>query len=285
MTERADSRLDLAFRMAALSARRHLHSTAFRAPSVAIAPLLLALALAGCASNPRNAPDPTITGAIAHPVSAADLVAAEAFWGERYAANQEDATTVLTYASILVRLDRVSQAIAVLQRGTINFPEDRAIMAAYGKALATAGAFSEALTIIRRAQTPDRPDWTLLAAEAAILDQTGDNGQARVLYQQAIDLAPGQASLWSNLGMSYVLTGELEIAEANLRRAVALPTADSRVRQNLALVLGLQGRFDEAEAIARQELTAAQAEANMAYLRAMLSSQDPWTQLRETGGV
>jgi Flp pilus assembly protein TadD len=144
---------------------------------------------------------------------------------------------------------------------------------------------SEALTIIRRAQQPDRPDWRLLSAEAAILDQLGDVALARTLYNQAIDLAPGEASLLSNLAMSFVLGGDLPHAEQLLRQAVALPTADSRVRQNLALVVGLQGRFEEAEAIARRELSPEQAEANIAYLRAMLASPDAWTQLAEGQGA
>ncbi len=101
---------------------------------------------------------------------------------------------------------------------------------------------------------------------------------------QAVELAPNEASLWSNLGMSYVLTGDLASAEQYLQHAVELPSADSRVRQNLALVLGLLGRFDEAEAIARRELSPAQADANMAYLRSMLGGQNPWEQLAATGG-
>ena len=54
------------------------------------------------------------------------------------------------------------------------------------------------------------------------------------------------------------------------------PSADSRVRQNLALVVGLQGRFPEAEQIARRELLPQQADANVAYLRGMLSQQNSW---------
>ena len=53
------------------------------------------------------------------------------------------------------------------------------------------------------------------------------------------------------------------------------------VRQNLALAIGLQGRFDEAQQIARQELSAEQAEANVAYLRGMLSQQNAWKQLAQ----
>jgi Flp pilus assembly protein TadD len=79
--------------------------------------------------------------------------------------------------------------------------------------------------------------------------------------------------------MSYLLTRDLRTAETYLRSAVAQPGADSRVRQNLALVVGLQGRFQEAENIARQELTAEQAEANVAYLKGMLSQDNSWKKL------
>ena len=63
------------------------------------------------------------------------------------------------------------------------------------------------------------------------------------------------------------------------RASSSWPAADSRVRQNLALVVGLQGRFPEAEQIARRELTQQQADANVAYLKAMLSQQNSWQKL------
>ncbi|WP_219340663.1 hypothetical protein, partial [Escherichia fergusonii] len=60
-------------------------------------------------------------------------------------------------------------------------------------------------------------------------------------------------------------------AEAVLRRAYNRGSADSRVRQNLGLVVGLQGRFAEAESIVKADLPAEEAEANVAYLKQMLS--------------
>jgi len=77
-----------------------------------------------------------------------------------------------------------------------------------------------------------------------------------------------------------VLEGDLKTAETYLRSAVAAPGSDSRVRQNLALVVGLQGRFKEAEQIAQQELSAAQAQANVSYLRSMLAQQNAWSQIK-----
>ena len=144
-----------------------------------------------------------------------------------------------------------------------------------------AGQFEPALDAIRRAQTPEYPDWKLASAEGAILDQMGDAKQARNLYRKALDLKPNEPSVLSNLGMSYVLEGDLKTAETYMRSASEQSNADSRVRQNLALVVGLQGRFDEAERIASQELSPEQAQANVAYLRSMLSQQNAWKQLKD----
>jgi Flp pilus assembly protein TadD len=71
--------------------------------------------------------------------------------------------------------------------------------------------------------------------------------------------------------MSFVLSKDLPQAEAALRRAYQRGSADARVRQNLGLVIGLQGRFAEAEAIVKADLPPDQAEANVAYLKQMLS--------------
>jgi Flp pilus assembly protein TadD len=133
---------------------------------------------------------------------------------------------------------------------------------------------------VRRAQTPDRPDWKLLSTEAAILDQLGNHDDARRLYRQALAIQPNDPGVLSNLGMSYVLTGELKDAETTLRQAVALPGADGRARQNLALVVGLEGRFTEAQRIASADLPPDQAAANVAYLKDMLAQQDNWQKLR-----
>ena len=96
-----------------------------------------------------------------------------------------------------------------------------------------------------------------------------------------LDLKPNDPTILSNLGMSYVLEGDLQTAETYMRSAAEQPGADSRVRQNLALVVGLQGRFEDAEKIARQELSPDQAQANVTYLRGMLAQQNAWNQLKD----
>jgi len=59
-----------------------------------------------------------------------------------------------------------------------------------------------------------------------------------------------------------------------LRRALGRGDADPRVRQNLALVVGLRGHLAEAETIIKADRPAAEAAANVAYLRQLLSHKE-----------
>ncbi len=246
--------------------------------------VLIAVAVSACSTTRKPlttgsiAPSPAVTRSL-DGMSATELAGAERTIGAAYEKNPKDRNTGLQYANVLRMTGRNDQALAVMQQVAINYPTDREVLAAYGKAQAAAGQFEQALQTIGRAQTPDRPDWRLMSAEGAILDQLGRSQEARDQYRKALDIQPNEPSVLSNLGMSYLLTKDLKTAETYLRSAAEQPGADSGVRQNLALAVGLQGRFAEAEAIARKELSPDQAEANVAYLRGMLSQQNSWQKL------
>jgi Flp pilus assembly protein TadD len=245
-----------------------------------VAVVALAL-LASCSSSNRGDTTGSIprTSKPLEQMTQPELASVTRSVGERYAKNPKDRDAGLQYATVLRMTGKSAQALAVMRQVAILFPADREVLAAYGKAQASAGELEQALGTISRAQTPDRPDWKLKSAEGAILDQLGRSEEARSAYRDALDIKPNEPSVLSNLGMSYLLARDLKTAETYMRSAIAQPGADSRVRQNLALVVGLQGRFQEAENIARQELTAEQAEANVAYLKGMLAQDDSWKKL------
>lgn len=248
---------------------------------------LVAASLTGCASTRKQHPDNMTTGSVPQfpgaleTMNAAELAGAEKTIGLAYDRNPKDKNTGLRYANVLRMNGKNAQALAVMQQVAIAHPTDRDVLAAYGKAQAAAGQLEQALATINRAQTPDRPDWRLYSAEGAVLDQLGRSEEARQKYRLALDAQPNEPSVISNLGMSYVLSGDLRTAETYMRSASQQAAADSRVRQNLALVVGLQGRFAEAEEIARRELSQQQADANIKYLRSMLSQQNSWAKLAD----
>lgn len=194
--------------------------------------------------------------------------------GERYTANPQDAAAALAYADGLRDNGQRAQAAAVLQQSSLHNPYDKRVLGAYGRSLADTGNLQEALDILSRAHTPDHPDWHILSAQGAVLDQMGRHEEARRYYASALKIVPNEASVLSNLGLSYALAKDLPKAERTLRKAVAQGSSDRRVRQNLALVVGLQGRFAEAEEEARGALPAEEAAENIAYLKQMLAQEN-----------
>lgn len=232
----------------------------------------LALTVAGCKTTGND-----VTGSI----GSGGATRTDSEWrgsldelGARYRQNPDNAEAALKYAQALRATEQRAQAVAVLEQATIRNPQDMALLGAYGRALAEAGDYNRALDVLTRAHTPDNPDWRILNAQGAVLDQLGRHAEAQRHYASALKMVPNEASVLSNLGLSYLLTKDLKRAEATLRRAGVQPNANPKVRQNLALVVGLQGRFVEAEKIARADLPDDEAAANVRYLREMLAQQN-----------
>lgn len=245
-------------------------------------PLLLLTALAvglgGCARQERA----DITGSIAAPPgSESDLRQRVDAYGEQYKAHPNNPKIAIVYAQALRASDQHAQAAAVLQQASIRHPNDKAVLGAYGRALADAGRLAQALEVLSRAHTPDQPDWRILNAQGTVLDQMGRHAEARRYYNTALKMAPNEASILSNLGLSYALSKQLPRAETSLRLAAQQPGAAPKVRQNLALVLGLEGKFDEAEKVAAGDLSPDEARASVAAMRAMMAQRNPWQQLRQ----
>src|SRR3954447_12598138 len=231
----------------------------------------LAAGLGGCQTMADITGSITSSKAEASPD--ADPRRAVEVYGERYRGNPKDADAALRYGQALRATAQRSQAVAVLEQASIAHPGNKAVLAAYGRALADNGNFKLAFDVLSRAHSPDNPDWKLLSVQGTVLDQMGRHDEARRYYESALKMVPGEPSVLSNLGLSYMLTRELPKAEEALRQAYGSQRADARVRQNLALVIGLQGRFGEAEQIARADLPPDEAAANVTYLKQMIQGQ------------
>jgi Flp pilus assembly protein TadD len=195
-------------------------------------------------------------------------------YGEHYRANPKDADAALAYGQALRLNGQHAQAAAVLEQACIANPGNKTLLAGWGRALADNGNYQQAFDVLSRAHSPDNPDWRILSVQGTTLDQLGRHDEARRYYMSALKIMPGDPSVLSNLGMSYMLSKDLPKAEQALREAYTNPKANAKVRQNLGLVVGLQGRFAEAEEIVKGDLPPDEATANVAYLRELLKSKD-----------
>jgi Flp pilus assembly protein TadD len=256
-----------------------MHSTRSRSARL-LASASLVAAIAAATAGCQTTQTATSTGStettgslpVAAPVNRSD-----ASWrsdvetyGAQYRADPSNINAALHYAQALRATGQRAQAVAVLERLSMEHPNDKNVLGEYGRALAETGSYEQALEVLGRAHSPDQPDWRILSAQGAVLDQMGRHEEAQRYYQTALKIVPDEPSVLSNLGLSYALSRNLPNAEATLRRAQGRST-DPRVRQNLALVVALQGRFSEAEQIAAADLPPDEAAANVAYLRQMLA--------------
>jgi len=203
--------------------------------------------------------------------------------GKDWQKDQKNLRVGLAYAGQLKKLGQNGQQLQVLATLYQYHPSDRTLLAIYGRELMQAGQPDRAQPILAKAIAAGASDWKIYSAMGSALDQQAKFGEARDYYQRALKIAPGNAAVMNNLGMSYALEGDLRQAEKTLREASEMSAGKSepRLRQNLALVVGLQGRFDEARQIASADLPPEQVEANMAYLQKMLAQPNTWQQLTD----
>lgn len=197
----------------------------------------------------------------------------------RYAAHPEDRVVAIRYARALRGLTQYAQAVAVLQRLAVKYPNDMIVLGAYGKALADDGRLQEAADVLSRSHTPDRPNWTILSAQGSVADQMGDHARAQAYYLTALKIIPNQPEVLSNLGLSYALQRQMAQAETVSRQAAAQPGADARVRQNLALVLVLRGEDQAAQEVLQRDMPPIEAADSLQGLKGMVAQSDQWKDL------
>src|SRR5690242_13367812 len=237
--------------------------------------LILVLGLAGCTSSSFSGLS-DITGSLGEKAetAAADPRRDIEAYQERYRADPKDADAALRYGKALRATGQRAQAVAVLEQATIAHPGNKLLLAAYGRALADNGNFQQAFDVLGRAHSPDDPDWRILSAQGTALDQLDRHDEARQYYASALKIVPDEPSVLSNLGLSYVLSKELPLAEETLRRARSRAPNDQRIKANLALAVGLQGRLSEAESIVKADLPPQEAAANVAALKRVLARKE-----------
>jgi Flp pilus assembly protein TadD len=242
----------------------------------------IAIGASGCANKPEigtgaQQADPMITGSVNKPSIRETAEAAKA-----WRANPKSVRHAVIYARLLDAHGERAQLIKVLETTLTYNPHDAKLVAYLGKELVLAGRPKAGIKQLTKAIAAGEANWKVYSALGSAYDQTGQHARARAAYQKALAQNPQEVAIHNNLGMSYILEGDLKSAESSLRRAQRLPEGEfnQTLRQNLALAVGLQGRFDEAREIASRDLPPKQVEENLAFLQKMLNQQNTWQQLK-----
>ena len=107
----------------------------------------VAAATAGCQTTQST----ETTGAL--PLASAEHPEADGrrdvdVYGQQYRANPTNRDVALRYAQALRATGQRAQAVAVLERASLENPRDKAVLGAYGRALAEAGDYNQALEVL-----------------------------------------------------------------------------------------------------------------------------------------
>jgi Flp pilus assembly protein TadD len=211
-----------------------------------------------------------------------DLINQSSFWMGELQKNPADVEAALEGSIALRKIGSAERAVQLAAMGLQVKGDSPQLWSALALGLVAGGENEPAIQALQKAITLNPKDPTLQSALGVVYDRLERADLAANAYEAGLKLAPEDASILSNYGLSIAMTGDLKKAEAILRRASQSPLAPPQARQNLALVVGLQGRFEESERLATRDLPPAVASENVAYLKAMLNGgESRWTQLRQ----
>ncbi|HEY0283452.1 MAG TPA: tetratricopeptide repeat protein [Rhizomicrobium sp.] len=132
-------------------------------------------------------------------------------------------------------------AIRSLSQLMLVAPDDPRVVGEYGKVLVQQGRGPEALNFLKRAIELQPGDWTLYSALGVTYDQIKDPVKARDAYQRALVLKPGEAAVLNNFALSRMLAGDPAQAKTLMAQAAASGSNEPKIAHNLALIDGLAG--------------------------------------------
>jgi Flp pilus assembly protein TadD len=171
----------------------------------------------------------------------------------------------LELARLYRSIDRLPQAIAVLEKAYSVDDDDVRVRKQLGFALLAAGQNEAALELFSRWVEDEPKSADALGGYAMALDYKNDHTAAQAAYQKAIALSPANAmDIKNNLGMSYILAGKWSAA-IDLLEPLVKAGAGKTTRQNLALAYGLKGDKKKALAMNLKDLPEAKAKENMRF--------------------
>jgi Flp pilus assembly protein TadD len=130
-------------------------------------------------------------------------------------------------------------ATKILSQLLLVAPDNARIIGEYGKNLVQQGRSKEALDFLRRAVQLQPGDWSLYSALGIAYDQSGDYANAKLAYQQALTIKPGDAGVLNNYALSRMQANDLSSARQLMAQASASGGADPKIAQNAALLASL----------------------------------------------
>ena len=196
--------------------------------------------------------------------------------------NHSSDQTLPNYTAIILadsqRLTGENQA-AINTYDEVLTKDETNILAMEGKAIAlmNIGQLEEAKLLLQNSFAVDASRWRSLNALATIFMLEEQPENAMEYFDMALQIAPNNIQILNNIGMSYLLLGQYDIALETLRDAHSNASSSSITKKlafNLALAYGFNQEFDAAKKILKPYLDSAEIDNNLGYYAKLTNNPD-----------
>ena len=155
-------------------------------------------------------------------------------------------------ASSLIEEGNAEQAIAVLEAGLTATPNHLSLVDTASQAYVEAGRLSEAEKVTSAALAAFDGEGWAHGSHARVLLAKGDAAKAVAELDRAVELSPGDASLYALRGDATRKVGSNDEAKAAYEKALVLDPAQPRALSGFATLLVDTGNFDRAAEVIEQ---------------------------------
>lgn len=153
------------------------------------------------------------------------------------------------------------EEVLILEPGSVP------ALTARGRILCASGQLDDAIADFSHALERAPDNISVLTELAMTFDRIPERViEAEPLYRKVLELSPDSAAARNNLGFNYLLQGRAEEAVTILSGGLALDTKNPRILANLAAAHLLKGDKGKALQIFRQTVGEAEAHNNIGYL-------------------
>ncbi len=201
-------------------------------------------------------------------------------WAHLASMKPENTTYIRNLAVSLRVLGRHEDAERILLQALREKPSNIDLNEELAKTMIASGRLRDGVTLIEKVaslSSNDAPRMArLYSATGVAFDRAEEHKKAQDQYRKALSVQPYNATALNNMGLSYAMDNQLDLAEKTLRRALVAPSAGTQVRQNLAMVLSLKGQTDEARRLVGQDLPASMANQTVGFYGGIADQRDVW---------
>jgi tetratricopeptide (TPR) repeat protein len=154
--------------------------------------------------------------------------------------------------------------------GDVTESQKADVQIAVARSLENHGQNDQAIKAYQEALKQDKNRADACQRIAVLYDKKGDETNARKYYAMALEKAPKNAELLTDMGYSCYLHRRWEESEKHLRKALVIDPQLARAHNNLGLLLARNGRTDEAlREFASAGCSEAEAHANLGFALSM----------------